>query len=135
MKCVMVINEDLPLGLIANTAAVLAMTIGSKHREIVGEDVIDRAGSVHSGITRANISMLKGSADLIRALRERLLDRPENELFFVDFCDAAQQSKQYDEYKSRLLQTPADQLNYLGIAIYGAVGQVNKLTGNLGLLR
>ena len=35
MKCVMVINEHLPVGLIANTSAVLALTIGDKIKGII----------------------------------------------------------------------------------------------------
>lgn len=31
--------------------------------------------------------------------------------------------------------TPADQLHYLGLALYGPSEVVNKLTGNIGLLR
>lgn len=37
MKCVIVIDHTLPLGLIANTSAVLAISIGNKIKEIVGE--------------------------------------------------------------------------------------------------
>lgn len=103
--------------------------------EVVGEDVVDQAGQVHSGITQATISLLKGDSDLIRALREKLLDMAPDAPFFVDFCDVAQKAKRYDEYKENLKQTPTGQLNYLGIAIVGPAQQVNKLTGNLGLLR
>ena len=33
-KCVMVIDENLPLGIIANTAAVLGITLGKQHQII-----------------------------------------------------------------------------------------------------
>ncbi len=135
MKCVMIINQELPLGLIANTAAVLAVSIGRKIDDIVGEDVLDQDGHVHRGITQVPIPLLKGSSDLIRSIRGKLLNMSLDNLYFVDFCDVAQQSRHYDEFKARLSQTPADQLNYLGIAIYGPPREVNSLTGNIGLLR
>ena len=41
-KCVMVIDENLPLGIIANTAAIMGITMGKQMPEIVGADVYDR---------------------------------------------------------------------------------------------
>lgn len=135
MKCVMVINRDLPLGLIANTAAVLAMSIGKVYEELIGEDVVDADGIVHPGITSMPIAILNGDTTAISEIRQKVLSNQNQELFFVDFCDAAQQSKIYDEYKQRLSSTPTIQLNYLGIAICGSNKQVEKLTGNIGLLK
>lgn len=145
MKCVMVINQELPLGLIANTAAVLAMSIGREVDGIVGEDVCDQDGTLHRGITQANISILKGDNQLIRDLREKVLrlengngqkgdDQASDHLYFVDFCDVAQRSKHYEDYRALLAQTPAEKLNYLGIALYGPPKLVNRLTGSIGLL-
>src|SRR5689334_11273268 len=132
MKCVMVINYELPLGLIANTAAVLAISLGNKIDGMVGDEVFDQDGCLHTGITQMPIPLLKGNHDTIRALREKLLST--NDIYFVDFCDVAQRSKHYDEYRTRLQSTPAAQLNYLGIALCGPVQAVKSLTGNLALL-
>ena len=41
MKCVMIIDESLPCGLIANTAAIMGLTLGKHIPEVVGKDVID----------------------------------------------------------------------------------------------
>ena len=35
-KCVMVIDESLPLGIITNTAAIMGITLGKKMPEVVG---------------------------------------------------------------------------------------------------
>jgi hypothetical protein len=131
----MVINQKLPLGLIANTAAVLAVSVGNRVNDIVGEDVLDKDDQLHRGITQVSIPLLKGDDELIRSIRDKLLTMATDDLFYVDFCDVAQKSKHYDEYKTNLRKTPADNLNYLGIAIYGPPKQVNKLTGHIGLLR
>jgi hypothetical protein len=135
MKCVMIIDQNLPVGLIANTAAVLALTIGHRIEGIIGEDVRDGDDQVHAGITQLPIPLLKGDSDLIRSIRERLSEMDSEQVFFVDFCDVAQKSKAYANYKANLEQTPADQLTYLGIAICGPKKQVNGLTGHIGLLR
>lgn len=44
-KCVLVIDEELPLGIIANSAAILGMTLGKRMPELVGTDVLDKDGN------------------------------------------------------------------------------------------
>lgn len=135
MKCVMIIDESLPLGLIANTAAVLGVSLGAQIEGIVGEDVPDCAGGVHRGITKLSISLLKGSSELIYSIREKLVALDDPALYYVDFCDAAQTSKKYEDYRSKMERIPADELQYLGIALCGPKKQVNTLTGSIALLR
>jgi hypothetical protein len=135
MKCVMIIDENLSVGLIANTAAVLALSIGDRVKGIIGEDVRDQDGQIHRGITQVPIPLLKGDNDLIHSIRDQLLSIGSDDIFFVDFCDVAQKSKAYPQYKAKLESTPTDQLVYLGIAIYGPKKQVDRLSGNIGLLR
>ncbi len=135
MKCVMVVDANLSLGLLANTVAVLAISIGHTVDGIVGDDVFDGDGTLHKGITEAVIPLLKGDSGLIRSLRAKLQTMPEKMYYSVDFCDAAQQSKHYSDYRARLAETPEADLQYLGIAIYGEDKDVNRLTGSIGLLR
>ena len=135
MKCVMVIDESLPTGLIANTAAVLAISLGNRFGDIVGEDLVDKDGTMHQGITEKPIPILKGNAELIFSIREKLAEDSSDEVYFVDFCDVAQTSVKYEEYKQRLKSTPSNELSYLGLAIYGPKKTVNSLTGSIGLLR
>lgn len=135
LKCVIVIDQELPLGLIANTAAVLSLTLGKRIDGIIGHDLIDSAGHVHSGITTTPISILKGNKDGIREIRKQLYDVSHEDLLVVDFCNAAQTTKTYDDYENKLKQTPADDLVFLGIAIYGPAKIVNKYTGSMPLLR
>lgn len=135
MKCVMVVDANLPLGLLANTVAVLAISIGHSVDGIVGEDVYDADRTLHKGITEAVVPLLKGDSDLIRSLRAKLLSMPDKLLYSVDFCDTAQKSKHYADYRTRLAEIPEADLQYLGIAIYGEGKDVNRLTGNIGLLR
>lgn len=134
MKCVIIINSDLPTGLIANTSAVLALSIGKEFQHLIGEDVMDSDGIIHRGITNIPIPLLKGNNESICSIRKRLLEN-SNSIYYVDFCDIAQKSKQYNDYKEKLQSTPTDQLEFLGIALYGPKKQINKLTGSLALLR
>jgi hypothetical protein len=133
-KCVMVIDTELPLGLIANTSAVLALALGKKIEGIIGSVVVDGDGHTHEGITTTPIPILKGSRVMIKELRETIAsDYPD--LFLVDFSNMAQMTKNYDDYMNKIASSSSGDIQYLGIAVYGNKKHVNKLTGSLPLLR
>lgn len=60
-KCVLLIDSELPLGLLANTAAVLVLTIGKRVEGIIGSDVVDGSGQIHTGITTIPLPILKST--------------------------------------------------------------------------
>lgn len=133
-KCVMVIDANLPLGLIANTAAMLGISIGQLHPEIVGEDVTDGSGKEHPGISMVPISMLKGDEALLKDLRARLFEQEFAGLTAVDFSDVAQKINVYADYAKKSAETPECEHNYFGIALFGDKKKINRLTGMLPLL-
>ena len=133
-KCVMIIDENLPIGLIANTTAVLGATLGKINKQIIGNDVCDLDNKIHPGIVNIPIPILKANSQLIR----ELLDKTNNyldEISVIDFCDLAQSCKDYEDYTSKMKLTSEKTLNYSGICLYGNKKRINKLTGNLPLLR
>ncbi|HCT90614.1 MAG TPA: DUF2000 domain-containing protein [Lachnospiraceae bacterium] len=134
-KCVMVIDETLPLGIIANTAAILGITLGKERSDLVGMDVTDQSGRCHPGIIEFPVPVLKGSVSVIRQLRERLWEPDFEELTVVDFSDLAQSCKTYGEFIEKMARVPEAELQYLGLVICGAKKKVNRLTGSMGLLR
>ena len=71
-KCVMVIDSSLPLGIIANTAAIMGITLGRERPDVVGADTTDRTGRRHPGIIAFPVPILKGSPETIREIREKL---------------------------------------------------------------
>ena len=135
MKCVILIDENLPLGLIANCASVLSLSLGKKIDGLIGHDLKDIQNRVHTGITTIPISILKSNPSQLKKLREDLFDDKYNECLVVDFTNAAQSTKTYKDYSNAISTTPLEQLQYLGIAIYGPKKLVNKLVGSIGLLR
>lgn len=135
LKCVMVIDENLPLGLITNTAAVMGVTLGKLFPHTVGGDVFDKTGRCHLGVIEFPIPILKGNSMLIKELRERLYQPEFDGLAVVDFSDVAQSCKTYSEFTDKIAQVPEDSLGYFGLAICGEKKQVNKLTGSMPLLR
>lgn len=134
-KCVMVVAEDLPAGLIANAAGIMGITLGKHIPETVGPNVYDKSGKEHLGIIEFPVPVLKAAKEKIKEIREKLYRPDFSDLLAVDFSDVAQSCKTYDEFIGKAALVAADEITYYGIGICGAKKQVNKLTGNLPLLR
>jgi hypothetical protein len=134
-KCVMIVDESLPLGIIANTTAILGNTLGSHYPGAVGKNVLDKNENEHLGIIEIPIPILKGNKELLNNLRDTLYKEEYKDMIVADFSDVAQSCKTYDEYIQKISKVDSNNINYFGIAIYGTKKQVNKLTGSIGLLR
>lgn len=134
-KCVMVIDETLPIGIIANTAAILGVTLGTKIEEIVGDNIIDKTGNSHLGIIKIPIPILKATTETIKVIHKKLYGHDFYDLTTVDFTDLAQSCKTYDEFIEKMKHTYEKDLKYIGLAIYGNKNKINKLTGNIPLLQ
>ncbi len=133
-KCVLVLDSELPIGLIANTAAILGITLGYKHNSIIGEDVIDASNQCHLGITNIPIPILNGTKEKVKELLEEIRNNYSDDLTMVDFSETAQSCTNYQDYITKVNGCTADAFKYLGIGIYGPVNIVNKLTGSMPLL-
>lgn len=134
-KCVMVLDAELPLGLLANTSAILGFTMGKLLPEMAGPDVIDKSGKPHLGIIAVPIPILKGDKEIVCMIREKLYQTEYSEVVAVDFFDAAQCCNHYDEFIEKMAGIEESELNYMGVALFGPKKLVNKLTGSMPLLR
>jgi hypothetical protein len=135
-KVAVIVDSELAPGLAANTAAVLALTIGRHVESLIGSSLKDGDGSTHAGITNTPVPILSAGADAIKEIRNRAAATAESgDLLVVDFTDCAQRSRNYDDYASLLATCTNETINYLGVALHGPAKTLNKLTGNLRLLR
>ena len=134
-KCVLVIDGALPAGVAANTAAILGITLGKRFPEIVGPDVADAAGRVHTGITGSPIPILKGDRALLHDLRERLCTEEFSGLLTVVVGELLRGGRVYHEYNSGAPPATPEKFTYYGLAICGDAKKVSRLTGSLPLLR
>jgi Protein of unknown function (DUF2000) len=131
-RCVIVIDEALPPGLAANAAAVLALTLGAIEPTLVGAEFVDADEGAHPGLIPTGLPVLKAPRAELCGLRGRAGDAG---LGVVDFPTLGQQTNDYDEFRGRVARTPAAELEYLGVAVYGPRRAVGRVTGNLPLLR
>lgn len=134
-KCVFVIDHTLPIGLIANTAAVLSLSLGQRNPELIGPDLMDKGGSMHAGITTIVMPVLKGDKDVIQNIFKKAKLLENSGMQVIDITDAAQTTKNYADYAQKLSEKSSDELRFLGICLYGPHSFVKSLTGSLSLLR
>ena len=130
-----VLDENLPLGLLANTAAILGITLGKHMPEAVGADVLDGSGKPHLGIITFPVPILRGDAEQIRAIRETLYGVDYQDVIVVDFSDVAQCCKNYGEYIGKAAQADESEWRYFGLGLCGPKKLVSRLTGSMPLLR
>ena len=133
MKVVIVLDKDLPVGVQANAAAVLAFSVSGRLPGGVGWDLEDADGSLHPGITNLPLPVLACEEGGLRSLREKAKALPQ--VACVDFPDVAQRAKRYEDYEASLKSTRETDLRYLGLCIYGEPASVRRLTGHLGLVK
>lgn len=131
-KLALVINQDLEVGLAANTAAVLTLSVGAQHPELIGKNLVDGSGQDHIGITNIPIPVLCADGNTLTALVQKLKN---TEVELVSFSKIAQSIHSYEEYASKLKETPGDKILYSGIALYGPAKAVNSLVGSLPRLK
>lgn len=133
MKIVMVVNKDLSPGLVANTTAVLGITLGNLNRDIVGPDCLDNEQKCHKGITQVTIPVLEAGRNILRKI---YLSCIENDLVeIIDFNKVAQKCRDYSEYTQKLLNTGNKDLEFSGLCLSGPKKEINRLTGSLGLYK
>jgi len=134
-KCVIVLLKGLPAGLAANAAGILGITIGKKLPELVGEPVLDADGKIHLGIVENPIPVLACGEEELKGILDKLDSPNFSDVVMADFSELAQRCKTYQEYIEKMADAPGKELVYTGIALCGQKKKVDKLTGNLSLLR
>ncbi|HNU79498.1 MAG TPA: DUF2000 domain-containing protein [Bacillota bacterium] len=135
MKCVMIIDENLPAGIIANATAALGISLASAVDGLIGKKLYDKDERLHQGITNIPIPILTLSKRELRIRYDDLLEKNDPEILVIGFSEIAQKSLNYDDYGIKLAAARKDEIEYLGICIYGPKKKINKLTGNLKMLR
>ncbi|HNX31318.1 MAG TPA: DUF2000 domain-containing protein [Holophaga sp.] len=131
MKIVIVLDRNLPAGVLANAAAVLAFSSARHLPQGVGQDLLDADGGLHPGITNLPIPVLACEGERLADLRRQALESPG--VGCVDFSEAAQRARRYEDYEARLKVSREGDLRYLGLCLFGESTRVKRLTGNLPL--
>ena len=130
-KCIIVVNAELPVGIIVNAAACLGFSLGSVLPHEVGPAQKDADGVAHGRLVNLPVSILRADAEKVKEIVDRayLID----DLTVFDMSDKAQISKTQEEYGAAIAATKNADLKYWAVAMYGDKKVVNKLGGGLRL--
>lgn len=131
-RCVLVMNDTVSGGYLANAIAVIALTVGERHPYLVGAPLVDASGVRHPGLIPIGIPMLRCDSAGLKEMREKALEKGYD---VVDFPRQGQQTKDYDEFLDMMLQESTGNLEYLGIAIIGKKNGVNRLTKHCEMIK
>ncbi|EOH8749951.1 DUF2000 domain-containing protein [Enterococcus faecalis] len=132
-KLVIIVDNSFPLGIIANTTAVIGMSLGAKYPNLIGESVMDASGFSHEGVVEIPIPILQGDKNKIFKIFNKAIHTEE--LSVIGFTTLGQKCKNYSEYVEKLSFEESEVLEYIGIGIAGDAKSINKLTGSLPLYR
>ncbi|NKY97975.1 DUF2000 domain-containing protein [Nocardiopsis alborubida] len=131
-KIVVVLREGLEPALAANAGVVLGLALGGRMENSLAADGKDAGGGVHAGLNPHPVPTLVASAEQLRELKA---GADERDLTVVGFNEVARRSRDYVEYLDALAVTEPQDVEYVGVAVFGARNAVNKLTGKLALMR
>ncbi|APW45675.1 DUF2000 domain-containing protein [Rhodoferax antarcticus] len=131
-KAVIVVEDSLTTGLKANIAAILTLSLGAKYPELVGKEVESADGHQFLGITTIPIPLLQASTEKLRSM---FIEQCGSELFVVVFNECAMRTKTYDDYEIQVSKSSLNEIKIFGLMAYGGKKLINKMTGNLQLLR
>jgi hypothetical protein len=131
-RCVIVIDDTLPPGKACNAAAVVALTLGARHPELVGAPLVDAQGVEHPGLIPVGISVLKASAARLPQLRADALAKAFD---VVDFAVQGQQTKDYSAFRDAVRVVATADLAYLAVGVVGENKVLRKLVSEFELMR
>lgn len=134
-KVVAVLASNLDIGVAFNVVGHLAISIGAyTEREIMGRSkLFDASGISHVGISKYPFIITKVKPGRLKKL---IYDaRKQKEIFIVDYPQQMLDTSHDDELAEALSLIEEENLNYLGVILYGDTEAIDKLTRNFTLWR
>ena len=131
LKPVIILDETLPTGLKTNFAAILGMSLGRLHPDLIGADTATQDGEVLAGITTVALPVLGAPATELPALFAAAADLPLR----LAYMRAAFEARDYADYTARIAAAPLAGHAPQAILLAGPRKAVDRLCGSLPLLR
>ncbi|MGE4326670.1 MAG: DUF2000 domain-containing protein [Pseudodonghicola sp.] len=130
-KPVIILAETLPLGLKANFAAVLGMSLGQLRPDLVGAATPTGDGAEIAGITTVALPILAAPADELPGIYAAAEALPIR----LTYLEAAFKARDYADYGARVAAAPLADHAPQAILLGGPRKAVDRLCGRLPLLR
>ncbi len=131
MKAAIIINPDLPTGLLANAVACITSGLFLDGKDLVG-NTIEGEDVSYIPITKIPILILKpGNTPIMELVRQA----QTKNLKYMAFTEEGQSTTNYEEYEKRVIGKSINDVTLVGLGVVGPDELVNSLCGNLPMLR
>jgi hypothetical protein len=135
LKIAVILNPDLPVGLIANTAAVVSTGLGAASPGVAGVELTDHTGFCYSTSADRPVPILQATRDALQSLRLKAAEtRPDNG-YLVVFPAFARKLHSFQDYMAAVPQSDLATEDLDGIGLLGPSKWIKSLTGSMKLLR
>ena len=131
LKAAIIIDPELPLGILANAVACITSGLFLDGKEFVGPQIIGK-GIKYIPITKIPILILKPGNKSLQDLLSQAIDL---NLKYMAFTKEAQSTTDYDKYEKAVVNLPLETVTLLGLGVVGPEKLVNSLVGSLPMLR
>lgn len=133
-RLAIIVDPTLPLGLLANTVATIAVGLGAGAPGLGGMMLADREGRSVLNSANRPVPILQGPPEAIRAVLLKALPAPEGAVV-VPFPQFARAIHSFAEYKALFPDKDLTAETIEGLGLAGPEKWVRSLTGSLKLLR
>lgn len=134
LRLAIIVNPELPLGLIANTVGAISIGLGAKLPFIAARQLVDKTGITIDISSDRPVPILQADAETIRAIALKAAGFEERQAVVV-FPAFARSLHVYTEYEALFPEKELANEAVDGLGIAGPTKWVRSLTGSLKLLR
>lgn len=133
-RLAIVVNPDLPLGLVANTVGAIGIGLGARLPWLGNRPLTDAEGRVIDDSSILPVPILAASPEAIRTLMLKAMPRADDSALVV-FPAFSRALHDYREYEALLPDKRLAEEIIDGVGLCGPAKWVKSLTGSLRLLR
>ncbi|GAB2617844.1 DUF2000 domain-containing protein [Streptomyces capparidis] len=123
-KIAVLLRDDLPAWQRLNVTAFLVSGLGTVRPEVIGEPYSDADGTDYLPMFRQPVLVFEGAKETLRSAHTRALGRSLPMAVFTS--DLFSTGNDHDN-RAAVRAVPADQLDLVGLAVYGPRGAVDKV--------
>lgn len=134
LRLAIIVNPSLPLGLIGNTVAAIAIGVGARVPELGARPLSDRAERRFDSSSEKPVPILQADGAVLRALLLKALADPARRAV-VPFPAFARPLHDFADYQAQLPERDLADEAIDGLGLAGPARWVRSLTGALKLLR
>lgn len=134
MRIAIIVNPELPVGLIANTTSAVGIGLAAKYPQLAGTALSDSEGKVIDVSSKLPVPILQANASQMREVLLKALAMT-HERAIVPFPAFARSMHSFQDYEATFPQRSLADEPLDGLGLVGPEKWVRSLTGALKLLR